>query len=461
MQKLFSEEYEKAILGCMLLNNSIIDDVQSILQKAYFQFGKYAAIYEVLCNLYNANNSVDIVMLSQSLPKLTTDIATLTDIGSAANYEFYAKRIKDLYTSREFKRTLSEKLEKLDDKNIDEMLYETDDFLNKCMTSIDRLEPVNAKNMSMSIIEDIQNSLQRHGALEGLDTGIEKLNEYMDGLHVGNLVTIGARPSIGKSAFTDQLNMNLATRGIKTCMFSLEMNQREIGRRRASFMSGVPINHIKSGLLNPAQIQKVNTAAQKIFDSDSLLYDSATIGFDFNEIVGRIRLHAKQGYQVFFIDHIGLLEYSDGTMMKDFEKISQMTKRLKKLAETLKVVIVIVCQLTRDTEGKEPQLNSLRGSGSIEQDSNIVMFIHRERQADPSEICIPAKLILAKDRDGSCGEVNFSFYPGTTQFRELDENGNALLPGTMKQQTATAPNVGSDMGSDISTDEYYSEGTIF
>lgn len=427
MQKLYSEEYEKTILGCMLLDNSIIDDVYSRIKREYFQFGKYAEMFSNIVEMYNANNSVDLIMLSQSMPNYTKEIAELTnDIATVVNYEFYTTKIKELYLSRTFVQKTQEMVNKISDKNINEVLYEADDFVNACMTNVDKIEPSSGRDMAISIIEDIQKQSSRKGALEGFDTGYEALNEMMDGLQKGNLITIGARPSLGKSAFTDQLNCNLAFNGVKTVTFSLEMTKTEIQRRRAAAFSNVPISKIKKGFISSAQGNRINQVCQKLFDTDMLLYDSATIGFDFNEIVSRIRIHAKQGYQVFFIDHIGLLEYADGIGLKEHEKISQMTKRLKKLAATLGIVIVIVCQLTRDTEGKEPQLNSLRGSGSIEQDSNIVMFLHRARQNN-NEISIPTKLLVVKNRDGSCGEVNFDFCPATTLFKELDKDGKPIM----------------------------------
>lgn len=426
MQKLYSEEYEKIILGCMLLDNSIIDDVYSRIKKDYFQFGKYATIFENIVELYNENNACDLYMLSQSIPQFAKDIADLTtDIPSAGNYEYYASKIKDLYLSRSFVSKTSDLVSRISDKNINEVLYEADDFVNACMNNVEKIEPATSKDMAISIIEDIQKTASRKGELEGFDTGYDALNE-MDCMQRGNLVVIGARPSIGKSAFTDQLNVNLALNGVKTVTFSLEMTKKEIQRRRAGAYANVPISRIKKGLLSAAQGQRINQMCQKFFDTDMLLYDSASIGFDFNEIVSRIRVHAKQGYEVFFIDHLGLLEYGDNVALKEHEKISQMTKRFKKLAATLNITIVLVNQLTRDSEGKEPQLNSLRGSGSIEQDANVVMFLHRARQTS-NELSIPTKLLIVKNRDGSCGEINFDFCPMTTFFRELDENGKPIF----------------------------------
>lgn len=432
MNKLYNEQMERALLGCMLINNSIIDDVAAKLSKECFQVGMHSIFFENIVNIYNSNNSCDIVMLSQSLPQYAKEVVTLTnEVASTVNYENYTNTIKKFYIARKCKQFMLEKQDQLSVKNVDDVLYELDDFINTAMTNSAKIEPTNCKQMAVSIIEDIQAATKRKGKLEGYDTGYVGLNDKIDGLQDGNLVVIGARPSIGKSTFTDQLAVNLARNGVKTCTFSLEMTQKEIQRRRVAQMANVPIKKIKSSFLSAAQIQRVNSSCQELFDLDMLLYDSSQIGFEFNEVVARIRIHAKQGYKVFFIDHIGLLEYGDNPNLKEFEKISQMTKRLKKLAATLNIVIVAVSQLTRDTEGKEPELNTIRGSGSIEQDANIVLFLHRERQHNNEQV-IPAKLIVAKARDGECGTINMEFIPETTKFRELDDEGNVIVPKFQK-----------------------------
>jgi replicative DNA helicase len=206
--------------------------------------------------------------------------------------------------------------------------------------------------------------------------------------------------------------------GEKTVLFSYEMSAKEIRTRRTSFLSNVYINKLKTGFFTSADIQKINNTCEKIFNTDMLLYDPANLNtFSFNELTALIRIHAKQGYKVFYIDHLGLLELPNEPYLQEYEKISRMTKTLKKLAATLNVCIISLCQLVRDSEGKEPMLNSLRGSGSIEQDANVVIFLHRDRQLK-NEAAIPTKVIVAKNRNGGCGSIDFTFEPYTTRFRE-------------------------------------------
>lgn len=424
MQKLYSEEFEKCVLGCMLLDNSIIDDVISKIKKDCFCIGQNSLFFDKIVSLYNESGSCDIVMLSQAIPNKVKEIASLTDVvPSSVNYEYYVNEIKKFYIARQYRNFAQEQANTINEKTVDEILYKTDDFINDCMSDNKKTEPVNAKQMAVTAIERLQYKINHAGELSGLDTGFERLNQLTDGFQNGDLIALGARASIGKSAFSDQLCVNIASKGIKTCTFSLEMTSEQVGERRISGLSNVPMNKMRSGFITSADVQRVQNAATKLYEYNDnlLLYDSRSIGCEFNEIVSKIRIHAKQGYKIFFIDHIGLVDCADRENCPEWERISYMTKRLKQIANKLNIVIVIVCQLTRDSEGKEPQLNNLRGSGSIEQDANTVILIHRDRQKN-DEIMIPTTIKVLKDRNGSCGDIDFNFFPKTCKFEEVDED---------------------------------------
>lgn len=426
MEKLYSEEFEKCLLACMLQDNSIIDDVNAKVKRDYFFIPKYGLFYEGIINLYSENNACDIVMLSQQYPKKAAEIAELTDvISSSSNYDFFASEIKKYYTARKYKSFAEEQIANLSNKNIDDILYRTDDFTNICMTDVSKSAPTDAKQMAYKTLERIQYRINHVGELTGLDTGFNKLNSLTDGFQQGDEVVIGARASIGKSAFSDQLCVNMASKGIKTATFSLEMTAEQIGERRISGLSRVDIKKIRNGFLTASAVKKIQDSAEKLFSygDNLLLFDSDSISCEFNEICSKIRLLSKQGYKAFFIDHIGLVECRDKEGVPEWEKISYITKKIKQLANKLHVVIVLVCQLTRDSEGKEPQLNNLRGSGSIEQDANTVILLHRERQKD-DEIMIPTKAIVSKDRNGACGVVELNFFPKITKFEEVSEEKN-------------------------------------
>lgn len=424
MGQLYSEEFEKQLISCMLNDNSIIDDASTILTKEAFMIGKCGLFFDNIIKLYNENQSCDMLMLCNVLPSIyTKDLADISSLSyTSQNWDYYARQIKAYYKARQLKAFTGKIQEEVSEKNVDEILYQTDDFINACMTDITKAKPQNGKEMTISAIERIQERTKHPGELTGIDTGYEKLNTLTDGFQKGNLIAIGARTSMGKSALSDQLCCNIASKGVQTVTFSLEMTSEEVAERRTSVVSGVPIKKIRSGMLTSAQCQRINQSAAALFDhgDNLILYDSDSISCEYKDIESKIRIHAKRGAKVFFIDHIGLVECQEMANAPEWERIAYMTKHLKQLANKLKIVIVIICQLTRDTEGKDPQLNQIRGSGSIEQDCNTVILIHRERQK-ADEIMIPTKVKVLKCRGGACGDIDFNFYPATTKFEEVVE----------------------------------------
>lgn len=330
MNKLYSEDYEKCLLACMLQDNSIIDDVNAKIKKEYFYVPRNGLFYEAIVNTYTENGSCDILMLSQQYPNRAAEIAELTNlVPSSSNYNMFTTEVKKFYTARRYKAFTEEQIANLSDKNIDDILYKTDDFTNICMTDVSKSVPMNAKQMACKSIEKIQYRINHKGELTGLDTGFEKLNSLTDGFQQGDEIVIGARASIGKSAFSDQLCLNMASKGIKTATFSLEMTAEQIGERRIAGMSRVDIKKLRNGFLNAASVKKIQDAAEKLFSygDNLLLFDSDSISCEFNEICSKIRLLSKQGYKAFFIDHIGLVECSDKEGVQEWERISYITKK--------------------------------------------------------------------------------------------------------------------------------------
>lgn len=452
-QKLYSEEFEKQIISCMLIDNSIIDDVKAILTKECFMMGKLGLYFNQIIKLYEENQSCDMLMLCNSLPTIYAgEIAEISGLAcTVQNWDYYARQIKSFYKARELKRFSGQIQEELSESNIDDIIYKTDDFINACMTDISKSQPTNGKDMTIRAIEKMQERIKHPGELTGIDTGYEKLNILTDGFQKGNLIAIGARTSMGKSALSDQLCCNIASKGIQTVTFSLEMTSEEVAERRTSVVSGVPIKKIRSGMLTAAQCQRINQSLGSLFDygDNLILYDSDSISCEYKDIESKIRIHAKRGAKVFFIDHIGLVECQEMANAPEWERIAYMTKHLKQLANKLKIVIVIVCQLTRDTEGKDPQLNQIRGSGSIEQDCNTVILIHRERQK-ADEIMIPTKVKVLKCRGGACGDIDFNFYPATTKFEEVVEKSKYEMAPKVEVKKETPKQ-----------EEYHEEAALF
>lgn len=419
MANFVNEIYEKTILGTMVSDNSVIDMVQGKLSKEHFALFKHQAIFEEIITQFTENKAVDIISLSQKLTNVSAAyIAEITSLASSANYEFYVDEIKKLYLAREVKNDLTNKLNSINPDTIIDTVHDLNSSLVDYM-SLDKVKPTEIKDMCIPFVEQLQLPKKNDSPYLGYDTGWENLSTILDGIRRKKLVVIGARPSIGKSAFGLQL-LRFVSSQTRTCMFSFEMPQEELMMRAVSLESGVPIYNLEHKLFSSAQLQRVNDAVNRLWNTPMSIYDSPVENE--KKLFSMIRVEAvTKGTKVFLVDHLGLVRHSDNTL-KRFEAVHDITIRLHELAKELDVTIIVLCQLKRDAEGKKPVLSDLRESGDIEQDADVIMFIHRNRAMD-NEMEVPTEILVEKNRGGSCGSAKMNFLPRLTKFVEV-RDGN-------------------------------------
>ena len=244
------------------------------------------------------------------------------------------------------------------------------------------------------------------------------------GFQNSEMIIIGARPSMGKTALALSMIHHIAIqKNIPTGIFSLEMSYTQIGQRLISQIARMSGSRIRSGMMTQAEFQRLQDAAGVLYDAPLCIADTPNMKMlDLRAMARKM----KQQYQVkiIFIDYIGLItsdNYSSNTPRH--EQVSEISRSLKSLARELDIPIVALCQVSRDSEGKEPTLANLRDSGSIEQDADVVMFIHRERKAtDNNDEAIEAKILLAKQRNGPIGNVDLIFLPSYAKFENRAED---------------------------------------
>jgi replicative DNA helicase len=423
-KQLYSQEYEKCLLGSMINDNDIIDNVESSAREEYFYFGNHRTIYNKIIELYSSNKCCDIVMLSGALPSLTAFIASLTDaVSSSSNYKFYVKEIKNLYKERKYLNDITGINENKENKTIDEVLSEADNAIMTLVSDVSTVEEDTARSLCSWYVEYIDNNIKNrlNESFLGYDSGFEGINSLLDGIPNDVLWVIGARPSMGKTSMAEQLFYNLCSISVPSAFISLEMKSTVIMSRIVSANTGIRLSLMRHGMITKQQLIQMQVFITRMFTLPMVMVDTSKrqIGRDIDSICSKIRSLAKRGTKVFFIDHLGFISCS--TKMKRNEQVGEITKRLADLKNQLGITIILLCQLTRDSEGKEPSLNSLRESGDIEQDADIVSFIHREREMEGSE-SVPAKFITEKNRDGRCGIVNLLFYPYITKFTDERKN---------------------------------------
>ena len=235
------------------------------------------------------------------------------------------------------------------------------------------------------------------------------------GFQPSELIIIGARPAIGKTALALSMMTHIAMeRKISCGFFSLEMPYESIGMRLLSMTSHVDMSRIRAGWLKQPEVVDILKSAGLWFESPLYTVDTPNMRLLELRSMAR-RMVTNHQVKIIFIDYIGLIT-TENAAAPVYEQVSEISKSLKALARELHIPIVALCQVARDAEGHEPNLAQLRGSGSIEQDADVVMFIDRDRKRDESLSIQPAKIILAKQRNGPTGDIDIMFIPSTSTF---------------------------------------------
>ena len=420
-------EAEQAVLGALLLNWSAMAEVVSTLRPDRFYSLSNQVIYEAMVRLYTKSATGDTISLINELTvenKLeqaggAAYIASLTDtVPSAANIDYYANMVLDRAARRDLIHISSElKASSFDlQKESDSLLDEAEQKIFALAEKNETTHIYSAQNIMVKEIELIEARYKSKNQFTGVPTGFAKLDTYTSGFQDSELIIIGARPSIGKTALALSMIQNIACEKRIPCgFFSLEMPYESIGMRLLAQEARVPMNKIRSGMLKIDDVKKIQDAAGRWFEAPLYTVDTPNMKLLDLRAVAR-RMVKNQGVKIIFIDYIGLISTDDPTAPV-FEQVSLISKSLKALARELSIPIVALCQVARDAEGQEPNLAQLRGSGSIEQDADVVMFLHRDRIKDGDSIAAQdAKIILAKQRNGACGDIPIMFLPSYSKF---------------------------------------------
>jgi replicative DNA helicase len=270
----------------------------------------------------------------------------------------------------------------------------------------------------------IEKHLHNQDAYTGIPSGFAALDTMTSGFQDSEMIIIGARPSMGKTALALSMIQHIAIqKNIPTGFFSLEMSYTQIGQRLVSQVARISGSKIRSGMLTQADFQRLQDAAGLCYDAPLCVADTPNMKMLDLRAMAR-KMKQQHQVKIIFIDYIGLItseNFSSNTPRH--EQVSEISRSLKSLARELNIPIVALCQVSRDSEGKEPTLANLRDSGSIEQDADVVMFIHRERKAtdDDGNGAIDAKILLAKQRNGPIGNVDLMFLPQYAKFENKAE----------------------------------------
>jgi replicative DNA helicase len=282
-----------------------------------------------------------------------------------------------------------------------------------------------AKDIINRTIEAIEKLYHTKEDYTGIPSGFDSLDKMLSGFQDSEFIVIGARPSVGKTALALSMAANISIhRKIPVGFFTLEMADLALMQRLVASEARINSEALRTGILRPADFKSLTDAAGLIYEAPLYIVDIPNMKLLDLRAMAR-RMKSQLGIKIIFIDYLTLISAEKADIPR-YEQVAEISRSLKALARELDIPVVALSQVTRDSEGKRPTLANLRESGSIEQDADVVMFLHRdrgtEREQNQASNTIETELVVAKQRNGPVGTIKIAFIPRYTKFEALAEN---------------------------------------
>jgi replicative DNA helicase len=434
-------DVEEAVLGALLIEPNVVPDVMDSLVSECFYKETNKKIFKAISDLSSRHEPVDIFTVADELKK-SNDLEEVggpfylsqlsSKIGAAAHIDYHTKILLQKYIQREL-ISISYQVQK---DSFDDSIP-VDDLLD---TAQDKMFALSEKNMKRetqpiqtvinSALEEIEKYQEREDGLSGLASGFTGIDRITLGWQASDLVIVAARPAMGKTAFVLTMARNMAVaKHTPVAFFSLEMSSLQLVKRLLVSETGLSSEKIRGGKkLAGHELVQLNERIKDL--SKAPLYIDDTPSLSIFEFRSKARkLVRKAGVKMIMIDYLQLMTGPPELRGMREQEVSNISRSLKAVAKELNIPIIALSQLSRAVEtragsNKRPQLSDLRESGAIEQDADIVMFIHRPDyyglQEDPAMQGV-ADIIIAKHRNGSTGEVKMKFRASEAKFVDIDE----------------------------------------
>lgn len=433
-------DVEEAVLGALMLERDAYVTVADIIDTDSFYKEEHRKIFEAIKYLSTHEKPVDLLMVTQQLkdqneldvvggPLYITQLTSR--VASAAHIEFHARIIAQKYIQRELIRVSSEIQGKAYDDNMD-----VDDLIDFSETALFKVAEGNIKKETLPIkpiLKEaamlIEEASKREDGLSGVPSGFTALDRMTSGWQKTDLVIIAARPAMGKTAFVLSMARNMAVEHKKpVAVFSLEMSSVQLVNRLIAAETELGSEKIKNGRLADWEWEHFNRKLNVLEDAPLFIDDTPALSiFEFRAKCRRLKMQHDIGVVV--VDYLQLMTAGDAGRGSREQEVSMISRSLKAIAKELDIPILALSQLNRSVEsreGKRPQLSDLRESGAIEQDADLVLFIHRPEYYGITEdengnsLLGVAEIIVAKHRNGSVGDVQLAFKKQQVKFADLE-----------------------------------------
>ena len=430
-------EAEESVLGALMIDKDSIIKIADVLTPEDFYKPAHDKIYETILRLYERREPIDILSVTAKLK----ESGSLQDIGgssylsklidsvpTSSHIEYYAKIVREKRVLRNLIRASAE---------ITEQAFGSSEDLENLLDEIEqKIFAISQRSISQNFV-DIKDELQTAyerieklhlggDALRGVGSGFRQLDNILSGFQKSDLIIIGARPSLGKTSLVLDIARHIATKENKTVgIFSLEMSREQVIDRLISAEAQVPLWKLRTGKLSDdVDFELIQSALDTLSRAPIFIDDTASPTILQMRSMAR-RLQSERGLGLLIVDYLQLIQprtNSDSMV----QQVTEISRCLKALARELSVPVLAVSQLSRNVEQREykvPRLSDLRESGSLEQDSDVVMFIYRKDRdkinVDPAEQDL-AEIHVAKHRNGPLGVVKLKFDQEKASFRNID-----------------------------------------
>lgn len=429
----YSQEAEQAVLGSVFLEVSALNTLIEKLGEGDFYEKRHQYLYRVLQKMYEDQTPIDPTTVLNYLKKedllekfgdLGYVLELVDKVYSVANVDAYIEIVQKYALLRKLVDMAHSILEhgKNEDRDAYELLEEVEKQILAIGMSQQTTEFHQIRNVVSTTLEYIETLKQNDQAVTGLTTGYKDLDEMTAGLKGSELIIVGARPAMGKTAFALNISRNAALENdAVVAIFSLEMSAQQLVMRLLSSESKIPFDKLRTGKLTSEEFNRLTIGANKLATMKIVIDDSP--GITVGELRSKCRrIKQEFGLDMVMIDYLQLIHSNARTSSRQ-EEVSHISRNLKGLARELDVPVIALSQLSRAVEQrpeKKPMMSDIRESGSIEQDADVVAFLYREDYYDPeTENQNTVEIIIGKQRSGPVGTVTLSFIKEYSKFENF------------------------------------------
>ncbi len=438
-------EAERSLLGSMLISSDACHEILSLATKDDFYLDSHRILFEAMLAVEEQGNPVDVTTLTsylmnkKSLDKIggVDYLLQLSEsVPTTAHSQYYLKILSEKSLLRRLIKQSTDIIESAygDVDNINDYIGEVEkNFLN---VTRDRNagEFKNVKSVIQNVTDRLVMLQKSDGPVSGIRTGYYDLDKLTSGLQKGDLIILAARPSVGKTAFALNIAYNVSLKSDEAvAVFSLEMPAEQLIQRIICAAGSLNAESLRSGSILKESNERYYAAAEKVGKCN--LYIDDTPGIRVGEIAAKCRrLKREQGLKLIVIDYLQLISGSANSRESRQQEVSDISRQLKMIARELEVPVMALSQLSRSVEkrdNKRPVLSDLRESGAIEQDADIVSFIHREDYQDPkkeAETQGATDIIIAKHRNGALADIRLVFQKQYSKFSNPARSDQQINP---------------------------------